>query len=218
VVLAGTALAARAATALAVLVLTVLAVLAPPGREALRAAAPAAPSRAVDPLSKQAPAVRQPDLLAILPARLFRAEQPAIYVLLAWGFTIAGSLLLSALVSKVAAEHGPKFPEMTPATTLFLLVVFAPVVETLIMGGVLLVLNRLFGFLPAVLLSAIGWGVAHSLQAPAWGLVIWWPFLIFSLSFLVWKQRSLALAFAIPALIHAMQNLGPALLLVSGYA
>jgi membrane protease YdiL (CAAX protease family) len=160
--------------------------------------------------------VRRPDLLAILPARLFIPERPVTYVLLAWVLTIVPSLLLSALVGSLAPGQGPQIPEMPAATTLFLLVVFAPVIETLIMGGALLVLDRLFGLLPAVLLSALGWGIAHSLQAPAWGLVIWWPFLIFSLSFLVWKQRSLALAFAIPAAIHALQNLGPALLLVSG--
>jgi membrane protease YdiL (CAAX protease family) len=98
----------------------------------------------------------------------------------------------------------------------FLLVVFAPIVETLIMGAVLLLLERLFGFLPALLLSAIAWGLAHSLQAPAWGLVIWWPFLIFSLTFLVWRRRSLLLAFAMPAAVHGLQNLVPAVLLVSG--
>ena len=101
---------------------------------------------------------------------------------------------------------------------LFLLVVFAPVVETLIMGSVLLILERLFGFVHAVFLSALGWGIAHSLQAAAWGLVIWWPFLIFSTVFLVWKRRSLLAAFAVPMLVHGLQNLGPALLLVSGKA
>jgi hypothetical protein len=169
-------------------------------------------------LSDKVPAVRRPDLLAILPERLFRAERPLTYVLVAWALTLGGSLLLSALVSRAVEGHGPTFPEMTPLTAIMLLVLFAPAFETLIMGAVLMVLERLVGFLPAILLSAAGWGIAHSLQAPAWGLVIWWPFLIFSLSFLVWKQRSLALAFVIPATIHAMQNLGPALLLVSGHA
>jgi hypothetical protein len=112
-------------------------------------------------------------------------------------------------------RRGRSFPE-SRGLLLFLLVRVRARVETLIMGAVLLVLDRLFGFLPAVLLSAIGWGIAHSLQAPAWGLVIWWPFLIFSLCFLVWRQRSLALAFAVPAAVHALQNSLPALLLVSG--
>jgi membrane protease YdiL (CAAX protease family) len=167
-------------------------------------------------LEAQVPAVRRPDLLAILPARLFTAERPLTYILLAWMLAIVPSLLLSALVNHLVPGQGPQIPAMPATTTLFLLVVFAPVVETLIMGAVLLLLERLFGFLPALLLSSVGWGLAHSFQAPAWGLVIWWPFLIFSLCFLVWRRRSLALAFAIPAAVHALQNMVPALLLVSG--
>lgn len=165
-------------------------------------------------MDPSAPAVRRPALLAFLPQRLFRAERPLAYILVAWLCAIVPSLALSALVSSVMPEGGPEIPAMPAGTTLFLLVVFAPGIETLIMGSVLLLLDRLFGFLPAVLLSALGWAIAHSLQAPAWGLVIWWPFLIFSASFLVWKERSMALAFAVPALVHALQNLGPALMLV----
>lgn len=167
-------------------------------------------------MEPQAPAVRRPDLLAFLPARLFVAERPVTYVLLAWLLAIVPSLLLSAAVNHLVPGKGPELPEMGLAFTFFMLVIFAPVVETLIMGAVLLLLEPLGGFLPAVALSAIGWGVAHSLQAPAWGLVIWWPFVVFSVCFLVWKQRGLLLAFAIPTLVHALQNLVPALLLASG--
>ncbi len=84
------------------------------------------------------------------------------------------------------------------------------------MGSVLLVLYRFLGFLPAVLLSSVGAGIVHSLVAAPWGLVIWWPFLIFSIVFLTWRKRSLGAAFALPMLIHGLQNLGPALLMVSG--
>jgi membrane protease YdiL (CAAX protease family) len=167
-------------------------------------------------LDAQAPAVRRPDLLATFPARLFVAERPVTYVLFAWLLALLPSLGLSALVNALLPGRGPSIPPMPAGTMFFLLVVFAPIVETLIMGAVLLLLERLFGFLPALLLSAIAWGLAHSLQAPAWGLVIWWPFLIFSLTFLVWRRRSLLLAFAMPAAVHGLQNLVPAVLLVSG--
>jgi membrane protease YdiL (CAAX protease family) len=100
--------------------------------------------------------------------------------------------------------------------TLLSLVVYAPVVETLIMGGLLLIIERIIGFVPAVLISSLGWGIAHSLLAPAWGLVIWWPFLIFSIVFLTWRRRNLVLAFGLPMLVHGLQNLGPALLLLAG--
>ncbi len=102
------------------------------------------------------------------------------------------------------------------AIAVFLLVVLAPLVETLIMGVVLVVLVRLAGPTLAVLLSAIGWGAAHSLAAPIWGLVIWWPFLIFSTLFVAWRQRSLLLAFLMASGAHALQNLIPALLIAFG--
>ncbi|GAA4009303.1 CPBP family glutamic-type intramembrane protease [Sphingomonas humi] len=158
----------------------------------------------------------RPRALGFLPAGLFTPERPLRYVALAWACAFFPSLLLSAIASRILPDHAPAFPEVHPGLLLFLLVVFAPVVETLIMGGILLILKRLFGFVPAVLMSSLGWGIAHSLQAPAWGLVIWWPFLIFSIVFLTWKQRSLAVAFGLPMLVHGLQNLGPALLLVSG--
>ena len=163
------------------------------------------------------PALRaRPRALGFLPQRLFRPEKPLRYVALAWACAFVPSLLLSAVASQLLPDHAPSFPKVDPGLLLFLLVVFAPVVETIIMGGVLMILERIFGFVPAVLLSSFGWGIAHSLQAPAWGLVIWWPFLIFSIVFLTWKQRSLAVAFGLPMLVHGLQNLGPALLLVSG--
>jgi hypothetical protein len=84
------------------------------------------------------------------------------------------------------------------------------------MGAVLLVLVQLVPPWLAILVSVIGWGTAHSLVAPIWGLVIWWPFLIFSTLFVTWRSRSLALAFAIPMCVHALQNLIPALLVAYG--
>jgi hypothetical protein len=90
-------------------------------------------------------------------------------------------------------------------------VVFAPAVETLIMGAVLLILLLFLPRPAAIIVSAAGWGVAHSLVAPIWGVVIWWPFLVFSTLFVAWRRRSLMLAFLLPMCVHALQNLLPAL-------
>ncbi|MFL6783326.1 MAG: type II CAAX prenyl endopeptidase Rce1 family protein [Sphingomicrobium sp.] len=112
-------------------------------------------------------------------------------------------------------SKAPEFNISGP-TALVLLVLFSPIVESLIMGGVLLVLLRLLPRTWAVLVSAIGWGIAHSLAIPIWGLVIWWPFLIFSTLFVVWRERSLWLAFGMPMVVHGLQNLPPALLVAFG--
>lgn len=130
---------------------------------------------------------------------------------IAVGLTLAGSLLLSWAASTLAPDLAkPDFPLRGPVAFV-LLVLFAPFTETLIMAGVLSLLIRVFPPTVAVFASAALWGVAHSLQAPVWGLVIWWPFLIFSTLFLVWRQRGVWAGIAVAATAHALQNLGPGL-------
>ena len=130
--------------------------------------------------------------------------------------TITGSLAL-AVLSKALAPNlpTPAFPIRGP-TALFLLVVFAPVLETLIMAGFLTLFLRFLPTAAAILLSAAGWGVAHSLEALGWGLVIWWPFLIFSTLFVVWRQRGFWAGVGVAAATHALQNLGPGLKVAFG--
>ena len=136
----------------------------------------------------------------------------------AWLLAFPASIILALLIHFIAPNaKGPEFHVSGPLAV-FLLVVFSPVLETLIMGGVLLILLRIVSPTLAVVISAVGWGVAHSLGAPIWGLVIWWPFLIFSTLFVAWRSRSLAWAFAIPMITHGLQNLAPALLVATGKA
>ena len=128
--------------------------------------------------------------------------------------TTVPALLLSVLVSSLLPQAaGPSFP-VNGLSTVVLLVVFAPLVETLIMAVVLEVLLLLLPPRLAVLASAVGWGIAHSLAAPAWGLVIWWPFLIFSTLYVTWRGQGRVFAIGIVFAVHALNNLGPALLLL----
>jgi hypothetical protein len=137
-------------------------------------------------------------------------------ILVGWLLAFPASILLAGLVHVVAPNaKAPDFP-VTGAMAIFLLVVFSPVLESLIMGGVLLILLRFMRPTYAVIVSAVGWGMAHSFEAPIWGLIIWWPFLIFSTVFVAWRERSLWLAFGLPMVIHGCQNLGPAILVALG--
>jgi membrane protease YdiL (CAAX protease family) len=156
--------------------------------------------------------------LSFLPAPLLEPRRPALAIFLGWATAFFPSIALAALVSwSLPGAAQPEF-KIDGGLALFLLVVFAPIVETLVMGSVLLILLRLVGPAAAAVISALAWAVAHSLMAASWGLVIWWPFLIFSTSFVVWRQRSLLAAFAVPAAVHALHNLLPAVLLASGLA
>ena len=148
-----------------------------------------------------------------LPAFLTEPRRPGRAIVLGWLAAFLPSLVLGALVERLlpgAAQ--PSFVVDGPQVVA-LLVLFSPLIETLIMAAVLEGLLRFVPPAAAILMSSLGWGVAHSLVAPAWGLVIWWPFLIFSTLYVAWSKRSAWLAIGIVFLVHALQNLVPALLL-----
>ena len=151
--------------------------------------------------------------LRFLPEAIRVPRRPIRAIAVGWLTAFPISMALAFLGSLLLPDAiRPEF-KVDGLAALFALVVFAPAIETLIMGSVLLLLLLFLPPAAAVIVSAIGWGVAHSLMAPIWGLVIWWPFLVFSTLFVAWRGRSLTLAFLIPALVHALQNLAPALLI-----
>lgn len=157
-----------------------------------------------------ASAVGAPRPVALLPSFLFRRERPLFVVPAGVALSLAGALLLSQLAASVAPDLSEPEFAVSGWAFLFAVAVFAPLVETVIMAGVIEILGRFLPPWPTVVVSAVGWGLAHSLAASAWGLVIWWPFLIFSILYLVWRQRSIAWGYAIAASVHALQNAIPA--------
>ena len=154
--------------------------------------------------------------LRLLPAALREPRRAWLAILVGAALTLAGSLVLSAIATLFAPTLAkPDFPLRGPIAFL-LLFVFAPVVETLIMAAVLSVLARFLSSTLAIMASAGMWGIAHSLQAAAWGLVIWWPFVIFSTLYMVLRERSVWAALGVAAATHALQNLLPALKIAFG--
>ncbi len=150
--------------------------------------------------------------LHYLPRAIRVPERPLRAIAVGWLTAFPASLLLAIVAAALLPQaRQPQF-DVSGAGAMVALVLFSPVVETLIMGAILLVLERIVPAAAAVAASAVGWGIAHSMVAPIWGMVIWWPFLVFSTLFVTWRSRSLPLAFAIPMSVHALQNLIPALL------
>lgn len=94
-------------------------------------------------------------------------------------------------------------------------VLFSPAIETLLMSGPVVLLNRVAGPVAAVIGSAAIWAVAHSLTAARWGLVVWWPFLILSIVYLSWRRRGYWAAVGVVAAIHALNNAGPVVALLA---
>ncbi len=159
----------------------------------------------------------RPPYLRFLPRFLFSADgHPAAYIVKAWLLALLPSLALAAAVGSVAPP-GTQTPdiEVQGSMPLLLLIVIGPFLETLILAVMALVLNRLVGAGPAVVLCAILWGIAHSFGAPVWGLIVWWPFLIFSVALLAWRGRGILLAIVVVTVIHGLQNATAGLLLLA---
>lgn len=158
--------------------------------------------------------------IGFLPALLFRDRDPLRAILVAWLIAIAGSTAIGFAISQLVS--GGAGPDLgigdAPAPVLLIgLALVSPVAETLLMGALLALLLRFCRPWVAAVASAAAWGVAHSLLAPWWGAVIWWPFLIFSTMFITWRARGFWTACVIASAVHILQNTGPALALVLGY-
>jgi membrane protease YdiL (CAAX protease family) len=155
--------------------------------------------------------------LRFLPSPLREPRRALLAILTGYAFSIVGSLVLAMIIGAIAPDLAkPDFEGLTGVTAIVALVVISPLVETLIMGGVLLILQRFLSPAASIISSAILWGVVHSLGALSWGFAIWWPFLIFSTLFVVWRQRGIWAGIAVAGTTHALQNLIPALV-VAGY-
>jgi hypothetical protein len=148
--------------------------------------------------------------LSLFPKPLREPRRAWLVIPLAWLLCIIPSLGFAYIVQNLAPDLDlPEFP-IKGHVGFLALAVFAPVVETFILAAFITLFRWVFSPTVSVILSAVGWGVAHSLQASAWGFVVWWPFLIMSMLYIVWRQRGFWVAIAIPAAVHMMQNAGPA--------
>jgi membrane protease YdiL (CAAX protease family) len=155
--------------------------------------------------------------LAFLPGLLFRSDRPFLTLPLAWLLSIGGSLLLGVGISVILPEaEAPDLGGASPIVVLIGVAVLSPLVESLIMGGFIDLLTKWLRAWQAVLVSAVIWGVLHSLMTPTWGLAIWWPFLIFSTIFITWRARGFWTAVLMAAIVHGLQNLFPAIAIVMG--
>jgi len=148
------------------------------------------------------------------------------YVLLMGVISLVPSLLLAGILASagiVNEQTGPVFkaPEGVPpivfGASLFLgFLCLSPIVETLLLAFTLWILSFTVerNILRAVF-AALIWAGLHSLAAPAWGLVIWWPFFIFSCAYISWRRVSWPHAFLAAGLIHMIQNILPAVAVVA---
>lgn len=112
-------------------------------------------------------------------------------------------------------DTGPEF-KGSPIELLIGIVIIGPPMETLLMGPVLWVLSRITKRqVRLAALSALVWAGLHSLSAPAWGLGVFWPFFVFSCSYLAWRRRAWWRAILVTSCVHAFQNTLPAIAVIT---
>jgi len=140
------------------------------------------------------------------------------YILRAGLISLVPSVIIAIILGMtgvITEDTGPEF-EGSALGLLFTLVIFGPLLETLLMGGGLWILSFITKRqVLLAIISAFIWAVMHSLFAPAWGLVIIWPFFVFSCSYLAWRKRSWWHAILVTSCVHAFQNILPTIVAIS---
>ena len=155
---------------------------------------------------------------------LFLTDEPKSmtkYIFLMALISLIPSLVLAVAISAMGLsdQAGPDIQKMDPNTpALFIFFSFAivsPVIETLLMSFIFFLLALFIkSRLKLAILSTIIWAILHSLISPAWGLIIWWPFFVFSCAYLTWRKQSWLKAIWVTACIHALQNLLPSIVII----
>jgi hypothetical protein len=149
--------------------------------------------------------------------RTFCFEPPAMplwrYSLIACPLAMIPSVALLTAVRLSLVAIGTDMslllpPKNTPSwVDAFGIIVFSPIVETLLLAGLLALLSvaRLRPGWIAVT-SAIMFGCFHAIFGVLWFFGVVWSFFVFSCAFLVWRQLSFWQAFLAAALPHALLN------------
>lgn len=125
------------------------------------------------------------------------------------------SIVISIGVTLAMPAEGPDLAGPAIQVVCGILII-SPWLETLIMWLVLIGLKRFItGQTRMAAASAILWGMLHSLVAPVWGLVVAWPFFVFSICFLAWEKKSRVRAILATGLTHTCQNILPVIALLA---
>lgn len=128
----------------------------------------------------------------------------ALQQLARWYLTYKGADPAAAspnLTNIEPSKLGPVFDSIN-------LVILTPLLETVVLMIVIEILRRVIRKPEGVILtSALLWAVLHgALGHWAWGLLIFWAFVVFSTAYVVWSAKSRVKAFWTTAAIHMLNN------------
>jgi hypothetical protein len=130
------------------------------------------------------------------------------YIIKWYLIALLSSITVASIIFMLFQPEPKESVESHVLIEFFGVVIFAPVVETLLMIPILGGIGVFTKNAPlTVLISALVWAIGHSLIWPPWGVVVFIPFLVFSHAFLQWKRESTKSAFIVVVSIHALINL-----------
>jgi hypothetical protein len=133
-------------------------------------------------------------------------------------FCLCGAVLGSVVGIILFPGHPANlFRSHSSALALFFgLVIFSPVVETLMLACLVILLCKIFrSDRNVALASAAIWALLHSSMAIRWGFSVFVSFYMMTLCYLVWARVSVFRALLITAAIHASINFVPSLLVIA---
>lgn len=136
------------------------------------------------------------------------------YCLFALALALIPSIILFSVVYGILIIAGIDISAIKPpgrsATPdqLFGTILFAPIVETLLLAlGIRILCRFISGAVGVAMISALIWGLLHGMLAPLWFFGTVWSFFVFSCAYLAWRQRSFWHGFSAAALPHSLINL-----------
>lgn len=134
------------------------------------------------------------------------------YCVVAGAIAIVGSVTLlgMAVVANDLLKFSPPLhgaAERAGIATIFGNLLFAPLVETVLLIGLLKLLTRIgLREIIAVIVSAILWGALHGTLQPLRFFGTIWNFFVFGYSYFFWRPRLPNRGFAAAAIIHSLVN------------
>ena len=149
-----------------------------------------------------------PIYLRFLPSFVFEPDSsPFRYVSRALLLSILPAIAITAILAMLfpSAASAPS-RDVSHVAVVLGVVVIAPILETALLGAILLILQRFVGPAPSVVVSSILWGILHGSVAARWGIAMSWSFLIFSMAFATWQRVGVLKGFGVSFTIHALQN------------
>jgi len=136
------------------------------------------------------------------------------HCLLAFPIAVIPSLSLIAFVYALVMALGLSADLLKPPNvepTLWELVgtvLFAPLVETLLLAGVLRLLSMLSANTPFIAaVSGLLWGALHATRAVLWFFGTAWSFFVFSCLYLAWRRVSFKHAYVAALVPHMLINI-----------